>query len=102
MERVKTTELAEDGVQEFMFVLGAPKYKGSVQATINPTAIASMGMSGQADFHLPFRAASGTKATQIDDAASKKSLIVPLHALKRKRFSCCGAFPIAKPKINSR
>ncbi|MDP1756200.1 MAG: cyclase family protein, partial [Pseudohongiella sp.] len=31
--------LAADGAQEFMFVLGQPKFKGAVQTVINPIAI---------------------------------------------------------------
>jgi hypothetical protein len=34
-----TRELARDGVHEFMFVLGQPRFVGSVQAVINPVAI---------------------------------------------------------------
>lgn len=39
LETVDTRELAADGVHEFMFVLGAPRLRGSVQAIINPVAI---------------------------------------------------------------
>jgi hypothetical protein len=34
-----TGELAKDGAHEFLFVLGQPKWKGAVQAVINPIAI---------------------------------------------------------------
>lgn len=39
LENMKTAELAKDKVYEFMFVLGHNKYKGAVQAMINPVAI---------------------------------------------------------------
>ena len=39
LETLDTRELIEDGVQEFMFVLGQPLYRGAVQAIINPVAI---------------------------------------------------------------
>ncbi|ALO47535.1 cyclase family protein [Pseudohongiella spirulinae] len=39
LESMNTAELAADGVQEFMFVLGQPKFKGAVQVVINPIAI---------------------------------------------------------------
>lgn len=39
LETVDTRELAADGVHEFMFVLGAPRMQGSVQAIVNPVAI---------------------------------------------------------------
>ncbi|MWV28486.1 cyclase family protein [Aurantiacibacter rhizosphaerae] len=39
LETIDTRELAADGAHEFMFVLGAPRLKGSVQAIINPVAI---------------------------------------------------------------
>ena len=39
LEAIDTRKLAADGVYEFMFVLGQPKYVGSVQAMINPIAI---------------------------------------------------------------
>lgn len=39
LETVDTRELAADGVHEFMFVLGAPRMQGTVQAIINPIAI---------------------------------------------------------------
>lgn len=39
LENMDTRELAADGVQEFMFVLGQPKIKGAVQMMINPVAI---------------------------------------------------------------
>jgi len=39
LETLDTRELIADGVQEFMFVLGQPRYQGSVQAIINPVAI---------------------------------------------------------------
>jgi kynurenine formamidase len=39
LENMETRELVEDGVNEFMFVLGAARLKGAVQMIINPTAI---------------------------------------------------------------
>lgn len=39
LEGMNTAALAADGVQEFMFVLGQPKFKGAVQAVVNPVAI---------------------------------------------------------------
>lgn len=39
LETVDTRDLAADGVHEFMFVLGAPRLQGSVQAIVNPVAI---------------------------------------------------------------
>ena len=39
LETVNTAELAADGATEFMFVLGQPRFKGSVQAVVNPIAI---------------------------------------------------------------
>lgn len=39
LENMNTAELAADDVQEFMFVLGQPKFKGAVQTVINPIAI---------------------------------------------------------------
>ncbi|MDP2126789.1 MAG: cyclase family protein [Pseudohongiella sp.] len=39
LESMNTAELAADGVHEFMFVLGQPKFKGAVQTVINPIAI---------------------------------------------------------------
>jgi len=39
LESMNTAELAADGVNEFMFVLGQPKFKGSVQVVVNPVAI---------------------------------------------------------------
>jgi kynurenine formamidase len=39
LENMNTRPLVEDGVSEFMFVLGAPRFAGSVQAVINPVAI---------------------------------------------------------------
>ncbi len=39
LETIDTRDLAADGVHEFMFVLGAARLKGSVQAIINPVAI---------------------------------------------------------------
>jgi hypothetical protein len=31
--------LAADGVKEFLFVLGQPRFQGTVQVVINPVAI---------------------------------------------------------------
>lgn len=39
LETLDTREMIKDKVTEFMFVLGAPRYKGAVQANINPVAI---------------------------------------------------------------
>jgi len=39
LETVNTAELAKDKAYEFMFVLGQPRFAGSVQAVINPIAI---------------------------------------------------------------
>jgi len=39
LEYIKTEELARDEVYQFMFVLGQPKIKGTVQMSINPIAI---------------------------------------------------------------
>ena len=39
LENIDTTELVKDKAWEFMFVLGQPRYRGAVQAIINPVAI---------------------------------------------------------------
>ncbi|KAJ9643393.1 hypothetical protein H2199_004072 [Coniosporium tulheliwenetii] len=39
LETIDTRELVEDGVKEFLFVLGQPLITGTVQAIINPVAI---------------------------------------------------------------
>jgi Domain of unknown function (DUF4372) len=39
LENLDTAPLVRDGVTEFMFVLGQPRYRGAVQAIINPVAI---------------------------------------------------------------
>jgi kynurenine formamidase len=39
LENMDTRALARDGVYEFLFVLGQPRFAGSVQAVINPVAI---------------------------------------------------------------
>ena len=39
LENMDTRALAADGVYEFMFVLGQPRFVGAVQAVINPVAI---------------------------------------------------------------
>jgi kynurenine formamidase len=39
LENMATAELAADRAHEFLFVLGQPKFKGAVQAVINPIAI---------------------------------------------------------------
>ncbi|HEX7037709.1 MAG TPA: cyclase family protein [Pseudomonadales bacterium] len=39
LENMDTRGLAADGVYEFLFVLGQPRFVGSVQAIINPVAI---------------------------------------------------------------
>ena len=39
LETINTAELAADSAHEFFFVLGQPRFAGSVQAVINPVAI---------------------------------------------------------------
>ena len=39
LETMNTGRLAREGVQEFMFVLGQPRMKGTVQMIINPVAL---------------------------------------------------------------
>lgn len=39
LETLDTRAMVKDGVKEFLFVLGQPRYKGAVQAIINPVAI---------------------------------------------------------------
>ncbi len=39
LESMNTAELAADGVDEFLFVLGQPKFRGAVQVVVNPIAI---------------------------------------------------------------
>jgi kynurenine formamidase len=39
LENMDTRALAADGVTEFLFVLGQPRFVGAVQAVINPVAI---------------------------------------------------------------
>ncbi|MGI9325928.1 MAG: cyclase family protein [Pseudomonadales bacterium] len=39
LENMDTRALAADGVSQFLFVLGQPRFVGSVQAVINPVAI---------------------------------------------------------------
>lgn len=39
LENLDTSGLVRDGVTEFMFTLGQPRYRGAVQAIINPVAI---------------------------------------------------------------
>ena len=39
LENINTAELAADGATDFMFVLGQPRFQGTVQAVINPVAI---------------------------------------------------------------
>jgi len=39
LENINTAPLAADGVGEFLFVLGAPRFVGTVQVVINPVAI---------------------------------------------------------------
>lgn len=39
LESMNTQALAADDVQEFMFVLGQPRFKGAVQVVVNPVAI---------------------------------------------------------------
>jgi kynurenine formamidase len=39
LENIDTAALAADGATEFMFVLGQPRFKGTVQMVVNPIAI---------------------------------------------------------------
>jgi kynurenine formamidase len=39
LETIDTAALAADGATEFMFVLGVPRFKGTVQMVVNPVAI---------------------------------------------------------------
>jgi kynurenine formamidase len=39
LENINTAQLAADGASEFMFVLGQPRFQGTVQAVVNPVAI---------------------------------------------------------------
>jgi kynurenine formamidase len=39
LEAIDTNQLAADGVKEFLFVLGIPRFVGTVQMVINPVAI---------------------------------------------------------------
>jgi kynurenine formamidase len=39
LEALNTAPLAADGVKEFLFVLGQPRFQGTVQVVINPVAI---------------------------------------------------------------
>jgi hypothetical protein len=39
LENIRTEELVADGVSEFLFVLGQPRFVGAVQMVINPVAI---------------------------------------------------------------
>ncbi|MEP1472977.1 MAG: cyclase family protein [Halieaceae bacterium] len=39
LENIQTEELVADGVSEFLFVLGIPRFEGAVQMVINPIAI---------------------------------------------------------------
>lgn len=39
LENLDTRGLIQDGVQEFLFVLGQPRFEGAVQSMINPVAI---------------------------------------------------------------
>ena len=39
LENIQTAELIADGVDEFLFVLGVPRFEGAVQMVINPIAI---------------------------------------------------------------
>ena len=36
---MRTDELVADGVSEFLFTLGAPRFVGAVQMVVNPIAI---------------------------------------------------------------
>lgn len=39
LENIDTAQLAADNATEFMFVLGQPRFQGTVQAVVNPVAI---------------------------------------------------------------
>jgi hypothetical protein len=39
LEGISTAPLIADGVREFMFVLGQPRFVGTVQVVVNPIAI---------------------------------------------------------------
>ena len=39
LENMDTRELSKDQAWEFLFVLGQPRFEGSIQAVINPVAI---------------------------------------------------------------
>ena len=39
LETMNVGPLLRDGVNEFMFVLGQPRIKGTVQAMVNPVAL---------------------------------------------------------------
>ena len=39
LENLDTAQLVRDGATEFMFTLGQPRFRGAVQAIINPIAI---------------------------------------------------------------
>jgi kynurenine formamidase len=39
LENMDTRALADDNADEFLFVLGTPRFVGAVQAVINPVAI---------------------------------------------------------------
>jgi len=39
LEYIQTAELVQNGVSEFLFVLAAPRFDGTVQAVVNPVAI---------------------------------------------------------------
>ena len=39
LEGINTAPLVKDGVREFLFVLGAPRFEGTVQVVVNPVAI---------------------------------------------------------------
>lgn len=39
LENIDTAALAADGATEFLFVLGQPRFQGTVQAVVNPVAI---------------------------------------------------------------
>jgi kynurenine formamidase len=39
LENINTQPLVDDGVKEFMFVLGQPRFVGTVQVVVNPIAI---------------------------------------------------------------
>ena len=74
LETLNTNDLAADGVHEFFFVLGQPRFAGSVQAVINPVAIRWIARQPRPLEKLPLGKASkdsqakeGEKAHAVSD-----------------------------------